>query len=113
MTCTNAEVNRINDEMLAELPGKEEVLEAINRSQSQKVTKPLTDNTGAIRNTPLQRTLKLKVGAKVMLTHNLDTCDCLTNGAFGLVIGFDYGKGKTIKKVKVERIKEGITLNCK
>ena len=63
--------------------------------------KPVIDRTGAIRNTPLQKTLKLKAGAKVMLTQNLNTCDSLTNGAFGEVLGFDLDKTRKLTTVKV------------
>ena len=73
----------------------------MNRSQTQKITKPLIDATGAIRNTPLQKEIKLKIGAKVMLTYNIDTCDCLTNGSFGKVMGFKFGKDGTVTRVIV------------
>ena len=31
--------------------------------------------------------LKLKFGAKVILIHNINTLDCLTNGQLGILIG--------------------------
>ena len=65
------------------------------------ITNPLTDRTGAIRNTPLQKNLKLKIGAKVMLTHNIDTCDGLTNGTFVIVLGFKFHRDGTISHVIV------------
>ena len=45
--------------------------------------------------------MKLKVGAKVMLTYNIDVIDSLTNGAFGEVIGFQYTSCGTVKTVLV------------
>ena len=101
VTSTNKEINRINHEMLDMLDGQEFVFEAINKSYTQKNIKSLTDNTGAIRNTPLQKTLKLKVRAKVMLTYNIDTCDSLKNGTFGEVLGFDFDKSGKINKIIV------------
>ena len=36
-----------------------------------------------------------------MLTYNIDTCDCLTNGAFGEVLGFNIAKDGSWKQVYV------------
>jgi hypothetical protein len=75
--------------------------ESINRRSTQKTFKPRTDASGAVSGAPLQRNLQLKVGAKVMLTYNIDTCDCLTNGAFGEVVGFNFNKDGSLKQVHV------------
>ena len=63
--------------------------------------KTRTDASGAICGTPLQQHLRLKVGAKVMMTFNVDTCDSLTNGAFGEVVGFKFNKEGKVKQVYV------------
>lgn len=86
------------------------VIEAVTLSKTQKQLKPKVENTGAIRGTQLQMTLRLKVGAKVMLTANVDTKDCLTNGTFGVVVGVEEkvlsdGK-KKVATVLVEFTKE-------
>ena len=101
VTCTNKVVNQINEEMLHNLEGELLEFHALNKSDRLREVKPLLDNTGAIRNTPLQKTLCLKVGAKVMLTYNIDTPDCLTNGAFGEILGFTYGKNGVVSQVVV------------
>ena len=101
ITCTNKEVNRINEERLAMIHEEEYLFESINRGINQKGFSPKTDPSGAVIGTPLQKTLKLKVGAKVMLTYNLNTCDSLTNGAFGEVVGFDYNINGSFKEVYV------------
>jgi len=36
-----------------------------------------------------------------MLTYNLDTCDCLTNGAFGEVVGFAFNARGQLSEVHV------------
>ena len=82
--------------------------EAVVRSQTQKCVKPKTDTSGAIRNTPLQKTINLKVKARVMLTFNIDTCDGLTNGAFGEVIGFEFGKAGELLTVIVKFDEEDV-----
>ena len=101
VTCTNKEVNRINEERLEAVEGQEFVHEAITRRNTQKNFKPKSDPSGAISGTPLQKILRMKAGAKVMLTFNLDTCDCLTNGAFGEFLGFKFNKDGSIGSVYV------------
>ena len=101
MTCTNAAVNRINDERLSTINETEYVIEANTYTQSQSQLKPRTDPSGAVSGTPLQKELKLKLGAKIMMTYNIDTCDCLTNGAFGEVVGFKFDHLGGIKQVYV------------
>ena len=68
---------------------KESLLLLLKHS-TQKEFKPKTDASGAINGTPLQKELKMKRGAKIMLTDNIDTVDCLTNGAFGEILGYEF-----------------------
>ena len=80
--------------------------DAIIISETQKNVNPMIDSSGAIKNTPLQKNLKLKVGCKIMLTFNVDTTDCLTNGAFGEVLGFHRSKQNLVKKVIINFFNE-------
>ena len=102
VTCTNKEVNRINNEKLSLIDEEKYVIDSINKHTTQKEFKPRTDASGAITGTPLQKTLEIKKGAKVMLTHNIDTADCLTNGAFGEVVGFKFDQACQIKEIHVK-----------
>ena len=101
VTCRNAEVNQINEERLMLIDEKEYEIQSINRSSTKKEFKPRVEAGGNIAGTPLQRILKLKVGTKVMLTYNINTFDCLTNGALGVVLGFGFNKDGSIKEVLV------------
>ena len=101
ISCTNAEVNKINEEKLADIDETLHTFTAINRTRTSKSLKPRTDAGGAIKGTPLQRSLKLKIGAKVMLTFNIHTYDCLTNGTFGEVVGFNFDQSGNIIQVHV------------
>ena len=101
VVCTNDEVNRINEDRLADIEETEYVIEAINYTGTQRHLKSRTDANGAVSGTPLQKTIKLKIGAKVMMTYNVDTCDSLTNGAFGEVLGYKFDKDGQVKQVYV------------
>ena len=105
VTSTNKEVNQINEERLTLIDERIYESKAINRRSTQREFKPKIDPTGAIRGTALQTMLRLKVGAKVMLTSNIDTCDCLTNGALGEVVGFKFNKD-ILKQVYVHFFNE-------
>ena len=102
VSCKNEEVNSINEVRLGDLEGPEYIVHAVAKTHTQKLLKPHTDAAGAIRNTPLQKTLKLKIKARVMLTHNIDTCDSLTNGTFGEVIGLEFDSFGVMNKVIVQ-----------
>ena len=111
----------MNEEKLILIDEKEYVIDAINKHSTQKHFKPRVESNGAIAGTPLQMSLKLKVGAKIMLTYNVDTFDCLTNGAFGEILGFKLDQNGNIQYVYVhfenedcgrERRKKNATL-CK
>ena len=70
-------------------------------SAARGVFKPELVN-GIIRGTPLVYELQLKIGARVMLTTNLDVCDGLVNGSIGTVAGFEYKRGGGVRYVMVE-----------
>ena len=83
------------------IPGKEYSIDARSYTQTKSNMKTRTDPSGAICGTPLQQQLRLKVGAKVMMTYNVDTCDSLTNGVFGEVLGFKFNKEGNVSQVYV------------
>ena len=102
ITCTNAEVNRINESRLALIEDQEFIVNSINKHSTKKEFSPNIDASGAISGTTLQASLRIKKGAKVMLTHNVDTSDCLTNGAFGEVVDFKLDEFGQIKEIYVK-----------
>ena len=101
VTCKNKHVNEINEHRLEMLEGDLIKISAIVKSCSQKQVNAKTNTDGSIFNTPLQKNLRLKVGAKVMLTFNIDVIDSLTNGAFGEIKGFQYTSSGSVKTVLV------------
>ena len=62
----------------------------------------MADNTGAIVGTQLQKTLRLKIESKIMMTANIDTKDSLTNGTFGEIINFEKQDNENISAILVE-----------
>ena len=109
LVSTNAEVNSINDARLDEIKGELKVIKTVVQSTTGSSRKPALTSAGEIKNTPLQYRLKLKIGAKVMMTYNIDTCDGLTNGARGELMGWEIdssGPEERVKRLYVHFIDE-------
>ena len=92
----NKHVNAHNEKKLDKLEGSVEVMEAINKNTYQKDFSPKVKEDGFINKIPFRQTLKLKKGAKAMITFNIDTPDGLTNGTTGVVAGFEKQNGKVV-----------------
>jgi hypothetical protein len=87
ISATNKEVKKINDERMAKINAVEFICEAIHIHPTMKNYKGRVDNdTGRIAKTSFVDKLKLRIGSKVMLIHNIDTVDGLTNGCMGILV---------------------------
>ncbi|MGE5541134.1 MAG: AAA family ATPase [Bacillota bacterium] len=84
----NADVDRINDECLARLPGS-------SRAFRMETTGPDVLIEGLKRGCLSPETLELKVGAVVMCTKN-HPAGMYVNGTLGTVTGFARGSGEPI-----------------
>ena len=96
---TNAKVNARNNAKLDEIEGELFTIKAKNASRTVK--KFSTNNAGCIRNTPFQAVLKLKINTEIVLVHNIDTIDGLTNGCRGVLIDVEK-KGTSIHRLVVK-----------
>ena len=97
---TNALVNKMNDQRLTAIRGEERIIKAICLHKSIKKFDPPVGKGGEVGKTSFQKELRLKIGAKVMLTYNIDTSDGLTNGARGELIGIiDDSRGMISKLI--------------
>ena len=91
----NAPVRQRNEEYLAKLDGDMEVFKATNvPPKGTKSFRAKIGKDGRVGESPFLNELKLKVGARTMLTFNVATHDKLINGSMGKVTGFRKHKGK-------------------
>ena len=103
ITSKNKAVNEFNDMRLNELEGEEKTTVAVVNIMGKIANNVMTvKGTGNIVNTPLQKILRIKINAKVMLTYNLDVSDGLTNGAFGTIYGIEENSRGEISNILVE-----------
>ena len=96
---TNKIVNKINETKLNELTTEMHVHHAIIMLPTG--VQPRITETGQIKNTPFLQTLTLKVGARIMLTFNIDTEDGLTNGTMGTVDSFSKDKFNHLHTINI------------
>ena len=81
------EVNKWNKEHLNEIKSELFTIPAEHRNALQKNYTPFIDaKDGAIGNTGFVDQLELKIGAPIMVIHNIDTSDGLCNGALGILV---------------------------
>ena len=104
--CTNKEVNALNEVGLNKLNTDLFVSEAINLHSTIKNFKANVNSKGNIgteRNeTPFRQSLLMKVGARVMLTFNIDVLDCLTNGTRGEIVAPAFHSLEEIHLLKMD-----------
>ena len=85
-----------NNDYLNTINGDEIILTAIHYHATQKKFKPFIEKKeGAIGTTSFLDEIKVKIGSKIILIHNIDTSDGLTNGQLGTIlsiIGTTEGK---------------------
>ena len=92
---TNLEVSNHNEEVL-------KTIEAPLVTIKAKLTgpKPLISKDGRVGSTQFLETLKIKIGARCVLTWNISTVDDLVNGSSGTIVGIEYKKLSKDKKVE-------------
>ena len=84
---THEVVNKNNDRRLEELSSDLIVVEAVNSHQNIPNYKPkLHQKKRTVADTPFLQRLCLKIGARVMLTMNMDVADKSCNGSIGTLV---------------------------
>ena len=87
LSYTNKEAQSHNEKMLNKLPSPLVEIKAIK--MYPKGRRPKIQKAGTIENRAIMDILKLKVGARCLLTSNQDTVDELVNGSSGTIIGLE------------------------
>lgn len=95
----NVDVDLLNETRLEKLSGQLMSFAAADGGQQPYLSQ-------IQKNCTAPDTLKLKVGAQVMLLKNIDAASGLVNGARGIVQGFEQGHGKPGLLGKLEREQE-------
>ena len=103
ISCTRTEVAKRNKAYLPSLTGEKFVFAARhyqNSGESFDPAKYICKKDGAIGNTAFTNLVTVKIGCRVMIIHNIDVIDGVTNGQFGeLVAVVKTTKGKVDKLV--------------
>ena len=98
----NENVMQHNDKQLEKMDGDLVQIQAKVEQGSKVIQNPKLDKDGSVKNTPLQYCLRLKKGAQVMLTYNVNVVDSLANGTLGKVVDFEKDKNGMVKTVLVQ-----------
>lgn len=111
IVCERAEAHEHNVKFLNNLPGELFEVEAKKICTMRKSYKPWLKSDGTIQDTNFADNLKVKIGARVMLIHNVDVSDLICNGALGILIGIETSKGGNVEMliVKFDNPKAGKT----
>ena len=88
---TNEEVENLNMKKLNQLSTPLETIQA--QIISTRGYKPPINDYGKIDDTPFKNVLKLKIGAKVMITFNINITDSIVNGTTGTIVDFVKSNG--------------------
>ena len=102
ISCKNKEVAKLNIKRLNEINEETITLEAVNVHPTIKNFKPALGKKGEVNETPFLQTLVIKKSARIQLTYNIDTLDCLTNGTRGEVVDVVRNPAGYVEKIMVK-----------
>ena len=110
---SNYLVNNHNNKMLSTTPGDEFILHAKHIHPTNINYKPKINDNGQIGKTAFIDKLKLKLHSKIMLIHNIDTSDSLTNGTMGPIKDIIKNKDNIITHLLIDFGKTNIGQNAR
>ena len=96
--CKRKDVADRNIQYLARMKGSLLRMRAIHHTTTKKKFQPkISKKDGNVGETSLIDELMLKIGAQVMIVHNIDTLDQLTNGQIGVLVDVIKTEDKKIE----------------
>ena len=97
-------VAKSNAKYIRNLPGDLMILQARHDLPTRKKYTPRVDPvSGVVAGTPFQQIVEIKLNSKIIMIHNVDTSDCLTNGQLGCLTGvIKTSSGDDIDKLVVK-----------
>ena len=102
--CKNISCDEWNNKMLSLLSGHEYISHAVDSKKDTGTGLSNIALSGNPRDTGnLRKIFRVKIGAHVMITTNIDVADGLTNGAMGTVVNIVYND--SVKQVKAIFVK--------
>ena len=103
IVCKRKDCALLNAQYLNKLDGKLETVQAKHMNATQAKYKPYIEpKEGAVASTSMIDKLRLKIGAKVMIVHNINTADSLTNGQIGQLMGIIKTTGGEVDKLIIK-----------
>ena len=100
---------KINNQYLDNHPGNDIFVQAKHIMSTQQKYKPrICKKEGAVANTSFMDNLRVKIGCKVILIHNIDTSDGLTNGQLGKLIDIIKTEEGSIAKLIIQFQKKNV-----
>ena len=100
---TKRAVKKRNEDYLKRLDGEEVTLKAIHHQANQRKFKVKVDEKdGTVGGTAFHDIIKIKIAANVMIIHNLDVVDGITNGQFGVVVALIKTKSGNVDKIVIK-----------
>ena len=109
IVCTKKKCGKINKEYLDNHPGNDILVQAKHIMSTQQKYKPrICNKEGTVANTSFMDILRVKIDCKVILIHNIDTSDGLTNGQLGKLIDIIKTEDASIAKFIIQFQKENV-----
>jgi hypothetical protein len=103
IVCTRKKCARINREYLDNHPGNDILIKARHYHPTQQNFKPrLCKKEETVGNSSFMDQLRVKIGCKLILIHNIDTADGLTNGQLGKLLDVIRSEDGSIAKIIIE-----------